>query len=501
MKTMDRNSRWKWFLVLAGGAGGCVFDTGSFTLADGAPATIDLGTRDDAAAGDVPPLAPDVVGRMDVVDAATPDAATPDAATPDAAMPDAADVVDGGVDPTDAAASCDGASVDLTRDLANCGSCGNVCPTRANATASCVAGACGFACTAGSEDCNATGDDGCETDTRTSLTNCGRCGSICPAPANATATCAAGTCGLTCTDGFADCDGAAANGCEVDLRSDRAHCGTCATACATGQSCAARTCTCPTGQTLCAGACVNLQTDSAHCGACPTACAAGDVCRGGVCSRDCGTLTACGATCANLQTDPAHCGACPTVCPARPNAGPTCASGACGFSCSSGYADCNAVDGCETDVRTNVANCGRCGAACPGAANATAACSSGACRVTCNSGYADCTATAGCETDTRTSLANCGRCGNVCPAAPAQATATCSSSTCGFRCNSGYGDCTATAGCETNLNSDRYNCGACGRVCPSSRPVCRGGTCGCTGAICSRCSSGECRDDTLCTCL
>ena len=47
--------------------------------------------------------------------------------------------------------------------------------------------------------------------------------------------------------------------------------------------------TCSPGQTLCAGACVELQRDPLHCGACETACAAGEVCDAGRCALRCPT--------------------------------------------------------------------------------------------------------------------------------------------------------------------------------------------------------------------
>ena len=42
--------------------------------------------------------------------------------------------------------------------------------------------------------------------------------------------------------------------------------------------------TCPTGTTLCSGACVDLQSDALHCGACGRACSAGQICRAAVCT-------------------------------------------------------------------------------------------------------------------------------------------------------------------------------------------------------------------------
>jgi hypothetical protein len=116
-------------------------------------------------------------------------------------------------------------------DASHCGRCGNACPARANATATCAGGACGIACDTGFGDCDGNVSTGCEVDTRTSVAHCGACGNACPVRANATATCTAGACGVVCNTGFADCDGNATNGCEVDTRTSAAHCGACGAVC------------------------------------------------------------------------------------------------------------------------------------------------------------------------------------------------------------------------------------------------------------------------------
>jgi len=130
--------------------------------------------------------------------------------------------------------AANGCEVNTQTALAHCGRCGNACPARANATTTCAAGACGFTCNAGFADCDMDATNGCEVDTRTSVTHCSRCGGSC-APANATGACAAGACGVaTCSVGFADCDAAPGNGCEVDTRTTLAHCGRCNNRCASG---------------------------------------------------------------------------------------------------------------------------------------------------------------------------------------------------------------------------------------------------------------------------
>lgn len=91
-------------------------------------------------------------------------------------------------------------------------------------------------CSAGTTRCGAT----CRDVTR-DPSNCGRCGAVC-APSNATGVCSAGRCALgTCRDGWANCDGVATNGCEVDLSTNAQHCGRCDNRCASNQ-CTAGTC-------------------------------------------------------------------------------------------------------------------------------------------------------------------------------------------------------------------------------------------------------------------
>ena len=147
---------------------------------------------------------------------------------------------------------CDGApatgcEVDPDNDPIHCGACGLVCDLT-HATAVCASGLCDIdVCDPLWEDCDATAAPGCET-SLTTLADCGACGNVCML-ANATSTCASGSCAISvCDAGFADCDAAAITGCEVDLDHDAANCGTCgftcdvanATASCAGGSCAHR---------------------------------------------------------------------------------------------------------------------------------------------------------------------------------------------------------------------------------------------------------------------
>ncbi|MDP3219087.1 MAG: hypothetical protein Q8S73_33625 [Deltaproteobacteria bacterium] len=336
-------------------------------------------------------------------------------------------------------ADCDGAPANgcevAITTVTNCGACGRAC-VGTNGTATCVSQLCGINCSAGFGNCNGLLSDGCEVNTNTSPTNCGGCNTVCSLP-NATAGCAAGACTIaSCNAGFANCDGMAANGCEVNLNSDTANCGACSTvvaprACGAGQLCSAGTCvtTCGSGQTNCSGVCRNLPADSDACGAC------GTVCSGtGLVSRTCG-------------------------------------GSVCNGTCSAGRANCDGNlqgNGCEVDINTSVAQCGGCtGMACS-SSNIAAACVGGTCTGACTVGFADCDGdkrTNGCEVNTTNNASHCGVCGNVCPTRP-NTTPRCVSGACGFTCIAGFDDCNSDPadGCEEDLRFDG-NCGACGEFC------------------------------------
>lgn len=203
----------------------------------------------------------------DVADAATPTDTPPDAAT-DTAVP--SDVpTDVLVDvPTDvlvdapsdvardAPADAPGdvptdtppdrpCSSSLPTDPANCGICGNICPPRPNSAPACVANACTITCATGFSNCDSTPANGCEAQTSRDPLNCGACGNVCTPPAgrvHVVPTCGSGGCGFgTCADGFGDCDGFTANGCETAITTTT-NCGVCGRACGAGQSCTGGTC-------------------------------------------------------------------------------------------------------------------------------------------------------------------------------------------------------------------------------------------------------------------
>ncbi|HEX4337605.1 MAG TPA: hypothetical protein VH062_16945 [Polyangiaceae bacterium] len=154
---------------------------------------------------------------------------------------------------------------------------------------------------------------------------------------------------LVCADGYADCNGDRADGCEVNLATDTDHCGACATACSavgtTARACTAGICkpTCDTKHADCNGAgldgCeVDTTTSLANCG---------------VCGHTCST--------ANASTE-------------------ACVASACKPTCATGYADCSkpagtaADDACETNLSAST-SCGACGHDCQGGA-----CDAGQCQ-------------------------------------------------------------------------------------------------------------------------
>ncbi len=218
------------------------------------------------------------------------------------------------------------------------------------------------------------------------------CG-VCSAPPNATSTCSAGVCGFTCLAGYGDCDGVPTNGCETSL-STSAHCGTCATACAS----------------------VSFGTPICTAGVCGVSCTPG--------------YHACGGTCAD-STSTATCGTSCSACAAAPaNATANCTAGTCGFACNAYYHLCGGA--CVSS--TAPATCGASCTPCTIPANATAICTGGTCGFTCNTGYTPC---GGACIATATDPTNCGTCGHAC-AAPAHGSANCASGTCGFVCDPGY---------------------------------------------------------------
>ncbi len=250
--------------------------------------------------------------------------------------------------------AANGCETDLNASLSHCGACGRSCAFP-NAAASCSAGVCSIgACASGMGNCDGSAVNGCEVNTTTSVQHCGRCGMACPARANAAATCAAGACGFTCLAGFADCDGVASNGCEVNTRTSSTHCGSCGAGCTLFNAvgvCRSGACavgSCLSGFADCDGVAsngceVDTRTSVSDCGACGRVCApdnAVGACVAGACN-----IASCTPNFANCDFDPTngcetipvanplHCGACGIACVA----GRMCEAGRCTVASFAGY--------------------------------------------------------------------------------------------------------------------------------------------------------------------
>jgi stigma-specific protein Stig1 len=84
---------------------------------------------------------------------------------------------------------------------------------------------------------------------------------------------------------------------------------------------------CPTGQSVCAGSCVNTFTDIGNCGGCGITCTVGQMCTAGQCmTTSCPAGQGlCSGNCVNISTDPLNCGSCGHTC----TVGQVCTAGQC----------------------------------------------------------------------------------------------------------------------------------------------------------------------------
>ncbi len=361
-------------------------------------------------------------------------------------------------------ANCDtsttnGCETNLANDVNNCNACSNKC-SFPNAGAKCTTRTCEIDfCFTDYADC--TTAPGCETNTTNDVNHCGGCNLACNLP-NATARCSASGCLIdSCNPGFSNCDGNHANGCETNLLADDDNCGGCGRSCErdnAGSACnGAGACdfACHVGFADCNndlpltpsnGCEINIYTSPANCGTCNAACnlpnAVPGCAMGGCfiqsCTGDhanCDTSPTNGCE-VNLANDVNNCNACNNKC-SFPNASAKCEGRSCAIaSCFTDYADCTTAPGCETNTTSDVNHCGGCNLACD-LANATPRCTGSGCLIdSCNAGFANCDTNHvnGCEANTNTSLAHCGGCNQACtiPNAVAQCSApgTCSFASC-----------------------------------------------------------------------
>jgi hypothetical protein len=135
--------------------------------------------------------------------------------------------------------SCDGQCVSIERPEHGCGASTCAACAPANATARCGRdNACGVAmCYRGYDDCDGIADNGCEVFLRTDPQHCGSCSKACPELPHAQVGCG-DTCRIwRCAPGYEDCNAVTGDGCEVALRGDSRNCGACGNRCAAKQRC------------------------------------------------------------------------------------------------------------------------------------------------------------------------------------------------------------------------------------------------------------------------
>ncbi|MBL8602077.1 MAG: hypothetical protein JNK72_09140 [Myxococcales bacterium] len=448
--------------------------------------------------------------------------------TPDAGPSDVGLVCLGG------RASCDGndsngCETDLRTSLMHCGACGTRCEGRAMGAASCVEGRCVYTCEAGFGDCDNNPANGCETDLRVSPQHCGSCGRACTA-AGAAAVCRNSVCASSnCMAGFGDCDGNADNGCETVLSTSAEHCGMCGARCNLANAaavCSSGACgilRCNEGFATCDGNAANgCETDLGavtSCGACGNACPSGPgasaACTAGRCSFACMTGR---ADCDGNQSNGcevtlgtvAHCGGCGMACSAPTNGTVQCAAGRCVPSCNANFVlqggmcvacggssqpPCGTSCGAGTVLQNSV--CVPCGAAtqpvcADGMCNPGQVVRSGTC-VPCGAATQPACAGGSCGAGTVNLNGTCTACGAA--SQPACAGGACNT---GFVAQSnvcvacgalGQPPCAGGA-CNTGLVASSGRCVACGA---SGQPACANGMCN-TGLVlqnglCSGCGA------------
>jgi hypothetical protein len=345
---------------------------------------------------------------------------------------------------------CGKTCVQTDSDPLHCGSCTGACTMRPNGTVACTAGACATTCNAGFHLC------GTSCLSNDSPDSCGAACTPCAAPpANAIATCTGSICGSVCSMGFHRCDTRCVS--NMSATSCGASCGACDVPANGRATCDGTTCgvVCNAGFHLCGTECVSntdLNTCGTSCMPCSGAPNGTASCDGFSCGVTCSSgFHACSGSCLS-SSDVGSCGTRCAVCPpGATGTVPVCTAGVCGTACVDGYHRCG--DGCLT--ATSLAGCGMSCSPCQVPANATATCDGTACGYTCRAGFADCdgVATNGCESDLSQST-TCGGCGTNCLAPGPHTVSTCDVSSgvrsCGVRCESGWTDCDSNLanGCE-----------------------------------------------------
>jgi hypothetical protein len=356
---------------------------------------------------------------------------------------------------------CDGDDIcesNPLSDAANCGGCfaegGLHCGLLDHVeNGFCQGGVCQLICDPSYSDCDLDPATGCETDTSTSMTDCGACaqdgGALCDE--TALQRCEAGQCVLnSCYYGYFDCDDNMLNSCESNPMTDSLNCGAClvdgGVACDPwSEVCAGGACVCAQGFAGCSGQgdCTPLGTPD-NCGFC------GDSC------PDLYMVDPLTVQCLEAQ----------------------CAIGACQF----GFADCDREpgDGCEAYLFDDIENCGGCRNACVTVNVSSVICVLGECDYEggCLTGFGDCDGDRrnGCEANLHQDPQNCLECGNPCSNGQVCTPNGCGAST----CDNGWTECVEGDDfpCETLLGT-LTDCLFCGNNCWLSTAYlnCVPGTC------------------------
>ncbi len=302
---------------------------------------------------------------------------------------------------------CGGACVDVTVSAQHCGACDQPC-VGPHALFLCVDSSCVVdVCDAGWKSCDEN-TLGCETHTNEDEANCGNCGVVCSDYANGVPECRVGHCTLgACDEGYGNCDNAISNGCEAVLASNNDHCGICGNECDADRVCVLGECsdTCPDGQEVCNGSCMDVSADPRNCGGCGRVCSFPNASEPGCADGGC-VLGECDSGwgncddydvngCEEALGTPEHCRDCDHVCEYNFAQG-ICdtVAGACSMgACLPGHTDCNEsdIDGCEINTGADEEHCGDCVTEC----GRLESCLNGICIVTCDDldddGFADAT--------------------------------------------------------------------------------------------------------------
>jgi hypothetical protein len=213
--------------------------------------------------------------------------------------------------------------------------------------------------------------------------------------------------------------------------------------------------TCATTAECCSGTCTNGACVDGIGGTCVSqaGCSKGE-CRDGRCQCTVDQIL-CNSGCVSYL-DPNNCRGCGNVC--ATGTGRVCTANGCVCDPQSALPDeCNGTCVNKSNDRTN---CGLCFNTCP---KLEQVCNNGVCG--CPGGQTDCNG--GCV-DTRTSQVHCGMCNRSCP----PSTEVCNAGTCA--CAPGFTRC--PSGSCVNLQTDRFNCSACGTACNGNK-TCTNGSC------------------------